>query len=432
MQLEQSMPPPRGKMPSLRLSVPLLLLSTILFVCEAWPQRPASQSRPQRPTPVAVGTVIEQSVINAIEVIGAVEPHLATTLSAEIAGLTQRFDLREGDLVQAGKTIVVQLKATDLELALVEAQAELSKAQQAAQKLKHGLRPEEIDEKRAEVQERKTWMEKYAKDLERTRSLQTRAITSASDYDLAESTYLAAKAQYERTLKSLRVAELGTRQEDVAAAAAEVQRLQASVQRLQADVQKTTVYAPVSGVITQRYTEVGQWVERGDKVADLIDLNTTFVRVPIHEKDIGRVRVGDTATVSLDALPNRTFEGRVKHIIPQADAASRTFPVKIEVANTPDQTLKAGMSARVQLRSGAERAAVLVPKDAVVRWAGKQIVFVVQDEKARMIPIKPGRIYNGSVEVLEGGLKPGDRVVVTGNETLQDEAAVVIKGESSN
>jgi multidrug efflux pump subunit AcrA (membrane-fusion protein) len=68
----------------------------------------------------------------------------------------------------------------------------------------------------------------------------------------------------------------------------------------------------------------------------------------------------------------------------------------------------------------------------VVRWAGKQIVFVVEDEKARMIPIKPGRLYNGSVEVLEGGLKPGDRVVVTGNETLRDEAAVVIKGEISH
>lgn len=381
---------------------------------------------------MAISTVVEQSVAAAIEVVGAVEPYLATTLSTEIAGLTLRFDLKEGDAVQAGQTVVVQLKATDLDLTLVEAQAELSKAKQVAQKLKRGLRPEEIDEKRAEVQERKTWMEKYAKDLERANTLRTRAIASVSDYDLVESTYLAAKAQYERAQQSLRVAELGTRQEDIAAAEAEVQRLQAKVQRLHADVQKTTVYAPVSGVITQRYTEVGQWIERGEKVVDLIDLRVTFVRVPIHEKDIGRVRVGDTATVSLDAFPDRTFDGRVKHIIPQADAASRTFPVKIEVANTPDNALKAGMSARVRLRSGAARPTVLVPKDAVVRWAGKQIVFVVQDEKARMIPIKPGRIYNGSVEVLEGDLKPGDIVVVTGNETLRDEAAVVIKGEVSH
>jgi multidrug efflux pump subunit AcrA (membrane-fusion protein) len=381
---------------------------------------------------VAVGTVVEQAVTTAIEVVGTVEPHLATTLSAEIGGLTLRFDLQEGDAVQEGQTIVAQLKPTDLELALVEVQAELSRAKQVVQKLKRGLRSEEIDEKRAEVQERKTWMEKYAKDLERSQSLRNRAIASVSDYDQVESTYLAAQAQYERAKQSLRVAELGSRREDIAAQEAEVKRLQARVQRLQGDVQKTTIYAPVSGFITQRYTEIGQWIERGERIADLIDLRVVFVRVPIHEKDIGRVRVDDPATVTLDAFPGRTFEGRVKHLVPQADPASRTFPVKIEVANTSDNALKAGMSARVQLRSGDARPTVLIPKDAVARSAGKQVVFVVRNDKAHLTPIKSGRSYNSSIEVLEGALKPGDRVVVTGNETLRDQAAVVIKDNVSH
>jgi multidrug efflux pump subunit AcrA (membrane-fusion protein) len=381
---------------------------------------------------VAVGTVVEQAVTTAIEVVGTVEPHLATTLSAEIGGLTLRFDLQEGDAVQEGQTIVAQLKPTDLELALVEVQAELSRAKQVVQKLKRGLRSEEIDEKRAEVQERKTWMEKYAKDLERSQSLRNRAIASVSDYDQVESTYLAAQAQYERAKQSLRVAELGSRREDIAAQEAEVKRLQARVQRLQGDVQKTTIYAPVSGFITQRYTEIGQWIERGERIADLIDLRVVFVRVPIHEKDIGRVRVDDPATVTLDAFPGRTFEGRVKHLVPQADPASRTFPVKIEVTNTSDNALKAGMSARVQLRSGDARPTVLIPKDAVARSAGKQVVFVVRNDKAHLTPIKSGRSYNSSIEVLEGALKPGDRVVVTGNETLRDQAAVVIKDNVSH
>ena len=425
------MPTRRGKMPRLRLTVAWAVLSVSAYLGVAWPQPTLSQPR-QGPTPVAVGRVVEQSVTSAIDVVGTVEPHLATTLSAEIAGLTLRFDLKEGDAVQAGQTMVAQLKASDLELALAEAQAERSRAKHVAQKLKRGLRPEEIDEKRAEVQERQAWMEKYAKDLDRTQSLRTRAMASVSDYDLVESNYLAAKAQYERAQKSLRVATLGTRQEDVAAAEAEVQRLQARVQRLQADVQKTTIYAPVSGLITQRYTEVGQWIERGEKIADLIDLRMVFVRIPIHEKDIGRVRVGDAATVSLDAFPGHTFEGRVKHVIPQADAASRTFPVKIEVTNTPDSAFKAGMSARVQLRSGVARSTVLVPKDAVVRAAGKPAVFVVRNDKASLVSIKTGRSYNGSVEVLEGMLKPGEQVVVTGNETLRDQAAVVIKDNGSS
>ena len=278
-----------------------------LVVDGLWPLPAYSQQR-QLPLPVVVGQVVEQAMVTEIEVVGTVEPHLATTLSTEIAGLTLRFDLREGDVVQQGKTVVAQLKATDLELALAEAEAELTRARETARKLKRGLRPEEIEEKR-EVQERQTWVEKYTKDLERAKSLQNTRAMSASDYDLAEGTYLAAKAQYARTLQSLRVAELGSRPEDIAAAEAEVQRLEAKAKRLREDIQKTTIRSPVSGFITQRYTEVGQWLERGGKVVDLVDLRMVLIRVPIHEKDMSRVRVGDEATIGLDALPHNRLLG---------------------------------------------------------------------------------------------------------------------------
>jgi len=401
-----------------------------------WPMTTAvAQPRPTtgvaqpRPVPVSVivGQVVEQTMTAEIDGLGTVEPHLATTLSTEIAGLTLRFDLREGDVVQQGKTVVAQLKATDLELALAEADAELAKGRETVRKLKRGLRPEEIEEKRAEVHERKTWVEKYAKDLERGKTLRARDITSVADYDQTESTYLAAKAQYERTVQSLRVAELGTRPEDIAIAEAEVLRLETRSKRLREEVQKTTLRAPLSGVITQRYTEVGQWLERGGKVADVVDLQTVLVRVPIHEKDIGYLRVGDAATIVLDALPGRTFTGRVKHIIPQADPTSRTFPVKIAVPNTPDTTLKAGMFARVKLQPGSAQPVLFAPKDAVVRRAAGQVVFVVQEGKARLVPVKTGRAHEGAVEIVAGSLRAGDTVVITGNELLQDQAAVLVQ-----
>jgi HlyD family secretion protein len=293
--------------------------------------------------------------------------------------------------------------------------------------LKRGIRQEEIDEKRAEVAEKKTWVEKYAKDVERTKSLVPRDMISMSEFDQAEANSLAAKAQYERALRSLRVAELGFRQEEIAAAEAEVQRLQAKVQRLRDDVQKPVIRAPVSRFITNRYAEACQWVERGGKVADIIDLAAVLVRVPVHERDVRLVHVDDQAVVTLDALPNRTFTGRVKYITPQADLASRTFPVKIEVLNTPDTAIKAGMFARGTLRIGATQPVVFVPKDVVVRRASGQVVVVVEDAKARMVPIKTGRTHEGLIEAVEGKLRPGDSVVITGNEMLQDQMAVVTK-----
>jgi membrane fusion protein (multidrug efflux system) len=102
------------------------------------------------------------------------------------------------------------------------------------------------------------------------------------------------------------------------------------------------------------------------------------------------------------------------------------------VANTSDSALKAGMFARVQLRTGTAQPRVFVPKDAVVRQPGGLVVFVVQDDKALQLQIKTGRTHNGLIEVLDGALKPGDTVVVTGNETLRDQATVTIKGNPRN
>ena len=379
------------------------------------------------PIPVVVSTVVERKIATAVEVVGTVEPQLSTTLSTEIAGLTQRFDLREGDFVQQSKTIVAQLKAIDLELAVTEAEAELARAKAELTKLRRGYREEEIEERRADLQEKKAWVEKYDKDVERAKSLVQRNMISISELNQAEANYLAAKAQYERSSRLLRFVERGFRQEEITAAEADVQRLQIRAQRLREDVQKTVIRAPVSGFITQRYTEVGQWLERGGKVADILDLTSVLVRVPVHERDIRHVQAGDEAVIHLDALPGRTFTGRVKHIIPQADLSSRTFPVKIEVPNTAENSIKAGMFARVTLHTGEAQPSLFVPKDAVVRRGTEQVVFVVHDIRVHLVAVKTGRSYEGLIEVVESSLKSGDTVVVTGNETLQDQATVAVK-----
>jgi multidrug efflux pump subunit AcrA (membrane-fusion protein) len=86
------------------------------------------------------------------------------------------------------------------------------------------------------------------------------------------------------------------------------------------------------------------------------------------------------------------------------------------------------MFARVTLRAGAAQPRLFVSKDAVVRRSIGQGVFVVEENKARFVQIKPGNAYEGMLEVAEGKLKAGDVIVVTGNETLQDQAAVVVQG----
>lgn len=370
--------------------------------------------------------VVEREIQTQISAIGTVEAQLATTVSAEIQGLTQEFTLKEGDRVEKGKSVLVRLKNSARQIDLAEAEAAYRRAVAQLEKLRKGLRREEVEEVRAQLRERKALMEKYQRDLGRASELLRNKIINLSEYNRTESDFLTAKYQVQRLEQSLRIAEMGSREEDIAAQDAETQRQKASLDRAKDELGKTIIRAPISGFITRKYVEVGQWIQRGGQVAEIINIDSVMVRTGIPEKDISKVKAGDAALVTVDAYPGKTFEGRVRHIIPQADIASRTFPVKVEVAN-PDYLIKSGMFARVTVFYGPKRPALMVPKDALSRLGLRTQVFVAEDGRARLVPVKTGRVLGGYVEILEGKLSKGDRVIVTGNESLQDKRPVIVR-----
>lgn len=189
-------------------------------------------------------------------------------------------------------------------------------------------------------------------------------------------------------------------------------------------LEHATIRSPISGVISRKYAEMGEWINAGGKIADVIKTDMVYVLTSVPEQHIGHIQAGLKATVSCDAYGERTFSGAVKYIIPQAEGNSHAFPVKIEVGNA-DNRLKSGMFVRVDLAMARAKKALTVPKDAVVKDGGETYVFQVEGSKARRVPVKTGRADGNSVAV-EGDLSPGAPVVVTGNEGLKDGAEVKV------
>ncbi len=413
----------------MRFGSPIGLLFTIVLAgCgsdDGPPRQLGAQQTGPPPVSVVVGQVIEKPVQGEIQAIGTIEPNLSTTVSAEVSGLVERFDLKEGDRVIKGQTIIAQLKRTDREIALREAGAVVARAKEEWEKLKKGPRPEEINQRRAEVAERKALMERAEKDLARARDLHADGAVSTQELQREEANYLAARSRYEQALEALKEAERGYRQEEVAKAEADYKRAQAVYERIQDELKRTTIRSPITGTIVRKHVEVGQWVDAGGRIADVVDLDKVLIVTPINEKEISRLKVGDQATITVDTYPGRTFTGRIKHIVPQADLQSRAFPVKIEVAN-PEGRLKGGMMARVSISYGTPRPTLLVPKDAVVRRDNQEVVFTVRGQKASLQRVVTGQAVDGFLEIVDGRLKTGDAVVVTGNEVLRDGAPVKI------
>jgi HlyD family secretion protein len=391
--------------------------------------RPPAGPPGRPPVAVALAPVVEETIQDRHEVVGTVEADLVTTVAAEVAGQVAAAPVEEGDRVVAGKTVLAQLGRTDREIAVREAGAALLRARQVLAELKAGSRKEELAARRAAVAERRAALEQKERDLKRLTELHAQRVIAAAELQRTESEHQSTKAQVERAEAELALAEAGPRAETVAAQEAEAARLAAALERAEDLLRKTTVLAPVTGYVTALHTEVGQWVGEGGKIADVVSIDQVLVRVDVNERDIGRVKVGQPATVTTDAYPERTFTGTVSRIVPLADAQSRGFPVRVKVTNPPDRPLKAGMFARVTLQSGQARPALLVPRDALVTNRGAQpVVFTVQEGVARALPVTVRASRGDRVAVQGEGLARGTMIVVAGQATLSDGAPVMVGG----
>ena len=183
-----------------------------------------------------------------------------------------------------------------------------------------------------------------------------------------------------------------------------------------------SVSAPRDGVVVEKMAVEGQMVEAGMKLYRVADLSTLWVQSQVYEQDLGFIKLGQEAVVSLSYLPDRKFRGRVTYIYPTVDEKTRTAKVRMEFHN-PGFFLKPGMFATVQIESELEAEAVLVPDMAVLRSGEKNTVFVALDGgkfEPRTVTIG-ARSENNAYQVLSG-LKVGERVVTSGQFMLDSES----------
>lgn len=188
-------------------------------------------------------------------------------------------------------------------------------------------------------------------------------------------------------------------------------------------VKKTLrVLAPRDGIVVEKMAVEGQMVEAGMKLYRLADLSLVWVQSQVYEQDLGFVRPGEEATVSLSYLPDRKFRGRVTYIYPTIDDRTRTARVRMEFHN-PGYFLKPGMFTTVELESEVTASAVLVPDSAVLRSGEKNTVFVALDGghfEPRVVTL--GMRSEGNTYQVLRGLKAGERVVVSGQFMLDSES----------
>jgi hypothetical protein len=184
-----------------------------------------------------------------------------------------------------------------------------------------------------------------------------------------------------------------------------------------------SVPAPIDGVVTERFANVGLNVDPTTRLFTVVDLSNVWVVADVYERDLQRVREGTRATVTMTAYPDRPLEGRISFIDPQLTTTTRTAKIRVEVAN-PRGDLRLGMYTDVAIASPGATSVLSVPKDAVQSVGDRQVVYVASATDPTGFverEVRAGRAFGERIEVL-AGLTVGDSVVSKGSFFVRAEA----------
>ena len=205
---------------------------------------------------------------------------------------------------------------------------------------------------------------------------------------------------------------------------------EAAVALADARLAKTEIKAPFAGMIGLRVVSVGDYVKEGADVVNLEAIDPLKVDFRVPEIYLSQVQVGQTLNVALDALPGKTFEGKVTALNPLIDAAGRSIVIRAVVHNS-GTALRPGMFARVTLITRDDKDALVIPEQAIVPQGDEQYVFRVVDGKVARVKVDVGRRRDSRVEVLKG-LARDDVVVTAGQLKLRDGMAVTIANAAAS
>ena len=211
---------------------------------------------------------------------------------------------------------------------------------------------------------------------------------------------------------------------------AALQVADAQVALAQAQVQRMKIMAPFNGTAGLRVVDVGDYLKDGADIVNIEDLSALTVQFALPERYVDRLRAGQAVDVAVDAIPGRTFKGRVQAVDSQVDANGRALQVLAQVAN-PGTLLRPGMFARPRVVFSTREGAVVVPEEALVPVGAKQFVFKVVagadgKQASQRLEAKLGLRLPGQVEILEG-VKAGDLLVTAGHSRLLRADSVPVR-----
>jgi RND family efflux transporter MFP subunit len=340
---------------------------------------------------------------------GSMQAMTETPIFARSEGYVRKRFVDIGDRVQEGQLLAV-IEAPEVDRQVQQAQASVSRAEAALEQAKAALEQSNTQMNLAEV------------TAQRWTTLFGKRVVSRQEVDEKQAAYDARRADNKAAQASVSAAN-----DVVAASRAELQRLMElkGFQELR---------APFSGVITVRNTDMGALIRggasEGRELFRLAQTGQLRIMINVPQVNVPAISVGDSASVTVDALPQRTFEGRIARTANALDPATRTLLTEVHVPNR-DNVLLPGMYSHVTLAKARTAPAVTIPGETlVVRSDGPQVAVVQEDGKVHYQKVSLGRDFGDDIEVT-AGLTGGESIVINPSDEVREGAVVKAREQAA-
>ena len=410
-----------------------LSLITVLGGCRA-------KQTEKPPVPVKIAAVELNATSSGTRYSATIIPRTQVDLAFKVGGYVDVLrrvrgvdgkmrDIQEGDRINAGM-VLAQVRQSDYQVKFKQAESQASEARSGidVSKAQYEEALSGVASSKAKLVEAEADYLKAKLDFDRAENLFASHSMTKADYDSAKAQYDMTNAKVAAARSQVQViqAKADSAKANIDVVQAKSQSAQAVVQETQIPLHDTELKAPLNAVVLEKSIEKGSLVSAGDKAFVVADTSSVKAVFGVADIALAEMTLGSKLSVESESMPGKEFQGQITSVFPAADSKNRAFNVEVTIAN-PEYLLRPNMI--VSLRVGTKQQSSpqpVVPLNAVIKSksnANGYAVIVVTDEGgrqlARLRDVKLGESFGNAVAVAEG-LKPGDRVIVTGGTMVND------------
>lgn len=382
------------------------------------------QQRGPMPLNVDVATAQRRDIATFISLDGQIAPLQQSTLSFQQSGPLTAVYVNVGDHVNQGETLA---KIDDSTLRAQLAQAEAQAAQQSASATgaQVGL-PVQQQQNQAAVTTAQAALNNAKLVYEQNQQLFKQGYVSQSQLESSRAAYVQAQNAYENA--HIGLANNTVSAQNVKAAQAGAAAAAASANTLRTQIGQTTLYAPYSGVITQRMMDPGAFAGPQSPVLAISRVDTVWVNINVPDEDLGYVKPGTSVRFTSSSLPGKVFSANVNTVNAVPTQGTLSYLARIQMQN-PSDILRGGMLVTATITKEARNNAIVVPRTAVAQTENGNAVYVVgADNKAKEVPVRIGIQTDTLSEVLSSQVQPGTKVITTRPDALKNGSVVAVNG----